>query len=161
MFRLPSLSYSFLFARNAKTQYSVVRSRRGYDGRPQYTQQRMHFSTLRSCLKIPSGLRTAAKAPVGVGQIHPYRQIWADFPALTAAFSLALGNSPVILKHLLNVIRCAFHLRLLPSQRFPPVHQFPDSLFETPVGGTIIGPASRFSGKWLCATTPSGSSCAY
>ena len=25
---------------------------------------------LRSCLKIPSGLRTAAKAPVGVGQTH-------------------------------------------------------------------------------------------
>ena len=56
----------------------------------------------RNCLKISSGLRTAAKAPVGVRQTHPYRQIWVGFPALTAAFSLALGNSPVILKQLLT-----------------------------------------------------------
>ncbi|MCY3767044.1 MAG: hypothetical protein OXH06_16610, partial [Gemmatimonadetes bacterium] len=55
------------------------------------------------CLKIPSGLRAAAKAPVGVGQIHPYRQIWVDLPALTATFSLALGNTPVILKQLLKI----------------------------------------------------------
>ena len=82
----------------------------------------------RSRLKIPSGLRTcllpqarqaAAKAPVGVGQTHPYRQIWAGFPALTAAFSLVLGNSPVILKRLLSVLRhCAGRrpVRLLPAR---------------------------------------------
>ena len=72
---------------------------------------RIHMCTLRSCLKIPSGLRAAAKAAVGVGQTRPrvargaqprYISIWADFPALTATFSLALGNSPVILRQLLR-----------------------------------------------------------
>ena len=58
--------------------------------------------SIRSRLKIPSGLRAAAKAAVSVGQTHPYRQIWAGFPALSATFSLTLGNSPVILKRLLR-----------------------------------------------------------
>ena len=62
-------------------------------------------SAFRSRLKIPSGLRAAAKAAVSVGQTHPYRQIWAGFPALSATFSLTLGNSPVILKRLLRTDR--------------------------------------------------------
>ncbi len=39
-----------------------------------------HF---RSCLKIPSGLRTAAKAPVDVGQIHPSYEIEAALARLS------------------------------------------------------------------------------
>ena len=36
----------------------------------------------RSCLKTPSGLRAAAKAPVGVGQTHPYLEDMVGFSRL-------------------------------------------------------------------------------
>ena len=87
----------------------------GWDSHPlkfRAFSRRTELFRLRSRLKIPSGLHAAAKAPVGVGQTHPrvargaqprYISIWAGFPALTATFSLVLGNSPVILKRLLRL----------------------------------------------------------
>ena len=38
---------------------------------------------VRSCLKIPSGLRAAAKAPVGVGQTRPSYEIEAALARLS------------------------------------------------------------------------------